>query len=154
MKLTFIITLLLICSLSYSQNRSINNDSIKWEKENPNWEKWIFSEPEFINKLEISKKENSINLYQSKNKEFRIFGFEKASKNSKKLILFSIWTFDVENNACNCKFGSYYYIGNENGVDLNFIREYGSFIEAAVIKNKKQLGLVYFEKKWVKFVSE
>jgi hypothetical protein len=152
MKQFFLFILIFSGVTIYSQKANL--DSINWEKDNPNWEKEIFSKPEFANKLEISKKDNSINLYQHKEKEFRIFGFEKANKSSKKMILFSIWTFDVENNPCNCALGSYYTIGNENEVDLKFIRKSGSFIEAAVIKDDKQIATVYFEKKWVKFVNQ
>ncbi len=153
MKLTLINSLLLICCFSYSQNRIANIDSIKWEKENPNWEKWIFSEPKFANKLEVSKSDNNINLYESKNKECRIFGYQKPNKSSKRLILLSVWTFDVKDNPSNCPFGSYYETSSME-MELKYLGKENTFIKAALMKNKKQVAIVYFEKKWVKFVNE
>ena len=153
MKLTFINILLLIYSFSYSQIRIANNDSIKWEKENPNWEKWIFSEPKFVNKLEVLKSDNSINLYMSKNKECRIFGYKKPNKNSNRMMLLSVWTFDVKDNPGNYPFGSYYETSSME-MELKYVGKENTFIKAALMKNKKQVAIVYFEKKWVKFVNE
>ncbi|NNT73142.1 hypothetical protein HKT18_13030 [Flavobacterium sp. IMCC34852] len=152
MKLALIKILLLFCCLSYSQNSIVNLDSINWEKENVNWEKNIFSEPEFVNKLEVSKSDNSMNLYASMQKECRIFGYQKPNKNSKKMILLSIWTFDVEDNPSNCPFGSYYETSSMD-MELKYLGKENSFVKAALIKDQKQIAIVYFEKKWVEFVN-
>lgn len=153
MKLTLIKTLLLFCALSYSQKRITNTDSIKWEKENPNWEKNIFSEPELVNKLEVSGVDNSINLYMSMQKECRIFGYQKPSKNSKRMILFSIGTFAIKDNLSNCPFGAYYDTSSIENREITYLGKENSFIKAALMKDKKQIAIIYFEKKWIKFVK-
>ncbi|MBV6879750.1 hypothetical protein NG800_005675 [Epilithonimonas ginsengisoli] len=149
MKLTFIKTILLfVCSFSYSQN----NDSIKWEKDNPNWEKRLFSKPEFSNKIKVSKSDSTMDLYMSMTAECRIFGYQKPNKNSKRLILFSIWTFDVKDNPCNCQFGSYYETSSME-MELKYLGKENAFVKAALMKNKKQIAIVFFEKKWIEFVD-
>lgn len=154
MKFTFIKAILLfICSFCYSQNKTVNNDSIRWEKENPNWEKWLFSEPEFLNKIQVSKSDNTMSLYSSMKMECRIFGYQKPNKNSKKMILFSIWTFDVKDNPCNCQFGSYYETSSM-GMELKYLGKEKSFVKATLMKNKKQIAIFYFEKKWIEFVDK
>jgi hypothetical protein len=145
---------------SYSQTnkkgveKKINSDSINWEKENPNWEKYIFTESEFANKIEISKKDSIMSLYSSMQKECRIFGYEKPNKNSKKMILISIWTFDVKGNPSNCKYGSYYETNSMDDMELKYIGKDNSFIKAALIKNKIKIATIYFEYKWVKFIND
>ena len=145
---------------SYSQSnkkgteKKINHDSINWEKENPNWEKYIFAEREFANKIEISKKDSIMSLYSSMQKECRIFGYEKPNKNSKKMILISIWTFDVKGNPSNCKYGSYYETNSMDDMVLKYIGKDNSFVKAALIKNKIKTATIYFEQKWVKFVKD
>jgi hypothetical protein len=160
-KPTFIVLFLfsLIGYKSYSQTnkkgaeKKINRDSINWEKENPNWEKYIFTENEFVNKIEISKKDSIMSLYSSMQKEYRIFGYEKPNKNSKKMILLSIWTFDVKGNPSNCKYGSYYETNSMDDMELKYIGKDNSFVKAALIKNKIKTATIYFEQKWVKFVK-
>lgn len=88
----------------------------------------------------------------SMKKECRIFGYQEPDKKSKRLILFSIWTFDVEKNPCNCQFGSYYETPSMN-MKLKYLETKNSFIKAALIKDEKQIAIVYFEKKWVEFVN-
>jgi hypothetical protein len=145
---------------SYSQSnkkgaeKKINRDSINWEKENPNWEKYIFTESEFVNKIEISKKDSIMSLYSSMQKECRIFGYEKPNKNSRKMILISIWTFDVKGNPSNCKYGSYYETNSMDDMELKYIGKEDSFVKAALIKNKIKTAIIYFEQKWVKFVKD
>ena len=147
-----ILILFTFCS-SFSQNRSSNLDSIKWEKENNDWEKSIFSNPELVNKIEVSKSDKIMNLYASMTKECRFFGYQKPNKNSKKMILFSIWTFDVKDNPSNCPFGSHYETSSME-MELKYLGKENSFVKAALMKDKKQVAIVYFEKKWIKFVND
>jgi hypothetical protein len=134
--------------------KKINRDSLNWEKENPNWEKFIFTEKDFVNKIQISKKDSMMSLYSSMQKECRIFGYEKPDKNCKKMILISIWTFDVKGNPSNSKYGSYYETNSMDDLELKYIGNENSFIKAALLKNKMKISTIYFEKKWLEFVSD
>jgi hypothetical protein len=134
--------------------KKINRDSINWEKENPNWEKNIFTQNEIVNKIQISKKDSIMSLYSSMQKECRIFGYDKPNKNSKKMILLSIWTFDVKGNPSNCKYGSYYDTNSMDNLELKYIGKDNSFIKAALVKNTIKISTIYFENKWVEFVRD
>jgi hypothetical protein len=141
-------------STKNSTGKKINQDSINWEKENPNWEKSIFSQKSFVNKIQISKKDSTMSLYSSMQKECRIFGYDKPSKNSKKMILISIWTFDVKGNPSNCKYGSYYDTNSMDDIELKYIGKDNSFVKAALLKNTIKISTIYIEKKWVEFVID
>lgn len=137
----------------YSQSKKINRDSIQWEKENPNWESNLFANPQYANKLEVSKTTNKMNLYSSMQKECRIIGYEKANKKSKKLIVLSIWTFDVKDNPSKCRFGSYYETSSMDTMNLIYLGKKDDFIKAGIFKNNIQIATVYFDKKWISFVN-
>ncbi|TRX36138.1 hypothetical protein FNW52_08925 [Flavobacterium sp. ZT3R18] len=156
-RLIFVIlySLSLIGHNGYSQaKKKVNRDSINWEKENTNWEKYIFTQKEFVNKIQISKKDSVMSLYSSMQKECRIFGYNKPNKNSKKMILLSIWTFDVKGNPSNCKYGSYYDTSSMDDMELKYIGKDNSFIKAALMKNAIKVSTIYFENKWVEFVID
>jgi len=142
---------------SYSQSNSnsnpktkINTDSINWVKENPNWDKEVSQNKKHLNRLEISKTDKTVSLFADIKRDHRIFGYEKPDKNSKKMILFSVWTFDVKDNPCDCTFGSYYQITGTD-LTLKYLGMEKSFIKVDVIKSGNKMGTVFFEKKWVTF---
>lgn len=56
----------------------------------------------------IDKTDNSFYVHQDKFEDHLIFGYEEPSTESKKLIVFSSFTTDVEGNPHNCSLGSYY----------------------------------------------
>ena len=60
------------------------------------------------NTLSIATNDSIMEIQAFIRKDHRIFGYEKPDKNSAKLIVFSIFTNDVENNPHHCKLGSYY----------------------------------------------
>lgn len=85
--------------------------------------------------------------------DHRIFGYEKPDINSRKMILISIFTNDVEGNPYKCPWGSYYQTGEMENMELKYAKETGSFVEAMIIKDNKIQGKVYFEKKWIEFLD-
>ena len=153
MKLVIIIFLTFTFNYSFCQNKSRNIDSLEWEKENLNWEKELFTDMELVNKLEVSNSDNSMTLQMSMRQECRIFGYKYPDKNSKKMVLISNWTFDVKDNPCRCQFGSHYETRDDSEMEYKYLRNMNSFVEAAVFKQNKQIGIVYFEKKWIKFID-
>jgi hypothetical protein len=159
MKHIFLFLFTLSCCNSFSQSnkilkrksaaKKINLDSITWVKENPNWENKLFTDNEFINKIEVSKNDSIMSLYSSMRLEHRIFGYEKPNTNSKKNILLSVWTFDVEGNPSNCKYGSYYELRYSDVWQLKYVGEDQFFVKAEILKLGNKLDTIYIEKKWV-----
>lgn len=146
------LTTVLFCLLSlntYSQNKEtkkVNKDSLEWEKQGN-----IFLEGDNLNKLEVSKRDSIVHLYSNIRSDHRIFGYEKPDLKSKRKILFSVFTFDVENNPCNCIFGSYYQTPSLEELKLKYIGKEKAFVKVEVFQNNIKSGTVYFEKKWVEF---
>lgn len=76
-----------------------------------------------------------------------IYGYENADVNSKKLICFSSFTKDVENNPHQCVYGAYY---DTSELEIYFAGNSGDFVK---LKMKTAKGDVYFymEKKHIVF---
>lgn len=143
-------TLLLISTLSaVSQSKEIrktNKDSLDWELQGN-----VFLEGDNLNKLQVTKQDSIVRLYSNIRHDHRIFGYEKADLKSRKKILFSVFTFDVKDNPCNCVFGSYYETSSMEGITMKYTGKEKSFIKVELLESKTKLGTVYFEKKWVEF---
>ena len=120
------------------------------EKENS---KIIEQEEEYINKASISKNDSLIWLVVNMKRDHRIFGFEKPDLNSKRMILLSIFTNDVENNPFNCPYGAFYETSEMKNTTLKFKENIGDFAKIEMQKeNLKEV--VYFEKKWLEFEQD
>lgn len=143
-------TLLLISTLSaFSQSKEIrktNKDSLEWELQGN-----VFLEGDNLNKLQVTKQDSIVRLYSNIRHDHRIFGYEKADLKSRKKILFSVFTFDVEDNPCNCVFGSFYETSSMKGITMKYVGKEKSFMKVELHEGKTKLGTVYFEKKWVEF---
>lgn len=126
--------------------RTINKDSLDWEKQG-----FVFLEGDHLNKLEVSKRDSIVSLYSNIRHDHRIFGYEKPDVKSKRKILFSVFTFDVKDNPCNCEFGSYYETSSLKDITLKFVGKTKSFIKVDLLQDGNKLDRVYFEKKWVEF---
>lgn len=105
-----------------------------------------------VNKLIISREDSLIWITSSKYLDHRIFGYEKPNINSKKLILISCFTADVENNPFELPLGAYYELDKNH--KAKFLKKEREFITAKFILNGKDLENVYFEKKWIEFDDE
>lgn len=104
-----------------------------------------------IQKISVSRQDSSISLIANIKFSYRIFGYEKPDINSKKKILFSIFTDEVENNIFKCEFGSYYQTSDIMNFSLKFIAQQGAFIKLKIFNNSKETVFIYILKKWVEF---
>lgn len=91
------------------------------------------SSPEEINFMYVTRT-GSVFLFSNIRKSHRLFGYGKPNVKSEKLILFSVFTNDVENNPFQCKFGSYYESSamKSKGLQLKFIKFQGDFAEMEI----------------------
>lgn len=105
-----------------------------------------------LNKLYISKSDSSLNLTAQMKLDHRIFGYEKADKNSKRLFLLSIFTNDVKDNPYQCEFGSYYSTSDIKDFKLKFSTIENNFVKIKLTENaSKKEKTLYFEKVWLEF---
>lgn len=107
---------------------------------------------EFFQKAVIDLRDSSLNVYQNIRADYRIFGYQKPDTNSKKVIFFSVFTSDVENNPYQCVYGSYYHSGAMADTKIKYVKNNGNFVEAHLIKENQILPApIYFLKNWVEF---
>lgn len=104
-----------------------------------------------LTKAMVSKADSSITVNANIRLDHRIFGYAAADTNSRKLLLFSVFTDDVEGNPYECPFGSYYDTSGMEDLDLKFVKKEGNFVKADLLKEKKTIGSVFFDKNWVEF---
>jgi hypothetical protein len=104
-----------------------------------------------ILKADISKNDSSFSVFGSISKDYRIFGYQKPDTNAKRLILFSVFTRDVENNPYHCEYGAYYQTSSMNNSEIKFKSVIGSFVKTELYINGLKTADLFFEKKWVNF---
>lgn len=97
----------------------------------------------------INKVDKSFGLYMDKYDETPlIYGYKLPDLKSQKMICFSSFTEDVDNNPHKCVLGSYYETGD---LSIEFVSIKGTFVELKFKAEGKQDALFYIEKKNVKF---
>ena len=104
-----------------------------------------------ILKAVVSKRDSIISLTANIRRDYRIFGYKKPDTISKKMILFSVFTNDVENNLFKCPYGSYYQTSSMQNMKIKFLTKNGLFIKAAIRKDNATSEIIYFLKKWIDF---
>lgn len=102
----------------------------------------------------IITKDSLVWMNASMNRDHRIFGYQKKDTLSKKMILLSIFTNDVENNPFNCEYGAYYDSSGMKELDLKYLSTEGEFHKIAITKKGKIIDKVYMQKKWFNFEEE
>lgn len=90
-------------------------------------------------------KKEAIIFYRDDSKMHRIFGYETADVNSKRLLAVSAFTNDVEGNPFGCELGAYY---DMKEIKIKYLETAGTFVKAEVVANGNT-KVVFFESKWV-----
>jgi len=112
----------------------------------------LSSDPEFLQRASVGT-DSIIRVVSDIKLDYRIFGFEKPDTNSRKMVLFSVFTPDVENNPYKCPYGSYYGTPPEDDMKIKFVAKTDDYIKAIVTKDKMQ-SPVYFHKNWIEFRTQ
>ncbi len=104
----------------------------------------------------IIEKDSTIWLMANIRKDHRMFGYEEASVESRKLFLLSVFTDEVEGNPFNCQYGSYYQTHgmDEAGILLKYISDTLDFRKLAIIKKGSIENYSYVEDKWLEFEKD
>lgn len=108
-------------------------------------------EGNFIQRALINLKDGSITVYENIRANYRIFGYEAPDTNSKKLILFSVFTNDVKDNPYHCTYGAYYSSGVMQNMEMKYVKRKGNFIQAHLISNSEVVSPLFIHRKWVQF---
>jgi uncharacterized protein YcfL len=159
MKKLTIIFLTSLSLLSCQSGKQIKNsapskvENLKTQKNTASQKKkteTIKVDEDNIQKATISKSYGLISITANMKLDHRIFGFEKPNLNSKKMILISIFTNDVEKNSFNCPYGAYYDSHRMAHIKLKFKENIDEFSRVELTKENES-KIIYFEKKWLEF---
>ncbi len=112
-----------------------------------------------LQKIVVYRRDGAMWITGNIRMDYRIVGYAQPDTTSKKMILLSVFTKEVEGNPLGCPYGSYYDCRgvNDNGLDLKYVGDAGEFINANIIESNSLSGsvsikgVVYIEKKWVDF---
>jgi len=106
-----------------------------------------------ITKAIIFLADSSFWLGANMRQDHRIFLYEKPGLTSRKLMLFSIFTNDVEGNPFRLPFGAYYETSSLSGAELKFSGQRpGQFVELLYLKDGgTPVQKMYVLRKWVRF---
>lgn len=98
----------------------------------------------------VSLKDSSVTVGQNKYYSHRIFGYEKPDSTSKRLLVISAFTTDVEGNIFKCSLGAYYTTYSME-LNLKYVSSYESYVKVAVIKDGIVKAFIYLQKMWVEY---
>lgn len=106
-------------------------------------------------KAEINRSDSSMWIRGDIKKDYRIFGYGRASTKSRPLILFSVFTSDVESNPHKCRYGAFYSTSDLafEETRIKFTGFSGQFVRTDFVIEGKVVDTFYFERKWVTFAK-
>ena len=103
-------------------------------------------------KAHINRKTKDFDLIASMRLDHKIFGYELPSVNSKKMILFSVFTKDVKGNPNKCPLGSYYQTLDLNeGDKIMYVSATADFVKLNYIDSVNKTTIFYIRCKFVVF---
>lgn len=105
-------------------------------------------------KAEISRSDSLLWVNGNIRKDYRIFGYERPSTRSRPLILFSVFTRDVEKNPYQCRYGAFYSTSDFALEDtrIRFDGLRGTFVKAHLEIKGIAADTIFFERRWIRFV--
>jgi hypothetical protein len=106
-----------------------------------------------IQKGTISLSDSILFIAGSIQADYRVIGFANPDTCSKRLIVFSVFTRDVDGNPYGCQYGSYYSTQSIDSVLIKYTGKVKGFIQASVIVNGLKKTSVYFESRWIRFTK-
>lgn len=111
----------------------------------------IIASKDDITKAYVSSSDSLIYLTANMRRDHRMFGYAEPNTTSKRLLLLSVFTNDVENNPFKCELGAYYDTSGMENLTLKYQGKEGNFIKSVAVDKENKMKTIYFEKKWIEF---
>jgi len=108
---------------------------------------------EETNKATISIKDSSFIVGHDKFHDHQIFGYERPDTRSKKLLLISDFTYDVQDNPYKCKYGAYYTTNSMDSFKIRFIAKTNYFVKCKLLDKERRITNLFFERRFIEFVD-
>ena len=104
-----------------------------------------------VQKAIISKEDSSIDLTANMRRDHRFFAYAMPDTASRRMLLLSVFTNDVDGNPYCLPLGAYYQTNDMGEMQLKHAGEEKDFIKASVVKSGKHISYVYFQKRWMEW---
>jgi len=104
-------------------------------------------------KAEVSRRDSSFSVFENIRRDYRIFGYQRPDTNSKRMILFSVFTRDVDQNPYDCPYGSFYQSSSMENSEIKYQSVVGPFVATELYVDGRKVADLYFEKKWIEFTD-
>ena len=108
---------------------------------------------EETNKATISLKDSSFIVGHDKFHDHQIFGYERPDTTSKKLLLISDFTYDVQDNPYKCKYGAYYTTNSMDSFEIKFVAKTNYFVKCKLLDKERLVTNLFFERRFVEFLE-
>jgi hypothetical protein len=152
-KLAFLAVLLLELSCNAKQEGSTNMiDTTRNVRDSVATSTPPDEQLELAGTAQISKSDSSFWVSANIKNDYRIFGYAAPDVNSEKLILFSVFTKDVQDNPYKCRLGAYYGSNRIESGEIKYMKDTGKFVKTIFQDDKKNFE-IFFPRAQVKFIS-
>ncbi len=95
--------------------------------------------------------DSTISLTANMRADHRIIGYAQPDTASKRLLMLSVFTNDVENNPFNCELGAYYDTAGMENLTLKYQGTIGDFARVIAIDKSNKATTLFILKKWLVF---
>ncbi len=148
--LLIIISILISCSYQRKKHNEINTviKANPIDRQMPGNERLL----ELCGQAQISTNDSLFWVSGEIKCDYRIFGYATPNINSKKLILFSVFTKDVEGNPYGCQHGSYYTSSEFEDKEIKYLKDTGDFVKT-IFRSDKNTSVIFFSKSAVQFIN-
>ncbi|NML23194.1 hypothetical protein HHL16_20115 [Pseudoflavitalea sp. G-6-1-2] len=99
--------------------------------------------------VNLSKGDSAIHLQANIRKDHRFYGYAQPDTRAQRLILFSIFTNDVQDNPFKLRLGAYYSIESPDSLTVKYLAADKKFVKTVITDKTNNTSVVYFEKKWI-----
>jgi hypothetical protein len=115
-----------------------------------------FIDPDLMQRATISLRDSLLDVAGNIRADYRVIGYSKPDVCSKREIIFSVFTNDVKGNPYNCSFGAFYSTSGDayNDIKIRFAGETKFFIKTNIYVGEQNRGVLYFERRWVRFTKD
>jgi hypothetical protein len=109
-------------------------------------------DPGSIQKATISLGDSLLDVFPDIRSDYRVIGYAKPDICSRRQILFSVFTKDVENNPYECRYGAFYSTssGDYHDIAIKYTGKTKYFIKTQLYIKGQKMGELFFERRWVR----
>lgn len=108
-------------------------------------------DPASMQKATISLGDSLLEVFPDIRSDYRVIGYAKPDICSRRQIVFSVFTRDVENNPYGCTYGAFYSTSSGyHDIAIKYTGKTKHFIKTQIFIKGQNMGELFFERRWVR----